>query len=116
MERREANIIKLTQQINTNKIKSQSLKLKMQNEVDDIIYLKLRKEQEDTTKLLKKLSDELEKEKESDKKEKLLYKKNLLGVKLALTNFGNETKSNTKINRHVEEINEIIRNIEKYLG
>jgi len=116
MELREANIIKLTQQINNSKIKLQSLKLKMQNEVDDIIYNRYKKEYDDTNKLLNKLSIDLNKEKETDKKEKLAYKKSLTNVKESLNSFYKDTKSNIKIKRHIDEINAIIWNIEKYLG
>lgn len=116
MELREANIIKLTQQINNNKIKLQSLKLKMQNEVDDMLYNRYKKEYDDANKLLNKLTIDLNKEKEIDKKEKLAYKKSLTNVKESLNSFYKDTKSNTKIKRHIEEINTIIWNIDKYLG
>ena len=116
MELREANIIKLTQQINNNKIKLQSLKLKMQNEVDDMLYNRYKKEYDDANKLLNKLTIDLNKEKEIDKKEKLAYKKSLTNVKEVLNSFYKDTKSNTKIKRHIEEINAIVWNIEKYLG
>jgi len=116
MELRETNIIKLTQKINNNNIKLQSLKLKMQNEVDDMLYNRYKKEYDDTNNSLNILKIELNKEKELDKKEKLAYKKSLTNVKESLNSFYKDTKSNTKIKRYIEEINTIIWNIEKYLG
>ena len=116
MEKRESDIIKLRQQINNQKIKMQSLKIKMQNESDDLLYNRYEKDYNDTSKLFTKLNSDLEKELELDKKEKMAYKKSLTNVKESLNNFYKDAKSNTKIKRHIEEINTVIWNIEKYLG
>lgn len=115
MEKRETDIIKLRQQINTQKIKLQSLKVKIQNEDNDYLYDKYERDFNETSKLLKKLTSDLDKEVEADKKEKTAYKKSLTKVKESLSIFNKDTKSNLKVKRHVEEINGIILMIDKYL-
>ena len=115
MEKRESDIIKLKQQINTNKIKMQSLKIKMQNEDNDSLYNKYKRDYNDVEKLIKKLNQDLDKEIESDKKEKLHYKKALIKLKQSLNDFSIETRTNTKNRKNVSEIAQIIINIEKYL-
>lgn len=116
MERIEANILKIKNQINTQKIKMQSLKIKMQNEDNDILYDKYENEYNETFKFLNRLNLDLEKEIDAEKKEKFAYKKSLTKLKESLNLFYKDTKNNTKIKRHIDEINGIISYIDRYLG
>jgi uncharacterized UPF0160 family protein len=116
MEINEINIVKLKDKIRVKKANIGNIKYKLDNETNDYMYELLEKDYKDAGKELNDLLLELNKTIEADKKEKLAYKKALTKVKDSLNEFYKETRTNTKIKKHLMEINNAIVSIDKYLA
>ena len=116
MEVNEVNIIKLRDKIRVQKANIGNIKYRLDNETNDYMYDILEKDYKDANSLLGNLVLELNKTVEADKKEKLAYKKSLTKVKDSLNEFYKNTRTNTKIKKHLMEINNAIISIDKYLA
>lgn len=115
MELNEVNIIKLKDKIRVKKASIGVLKYKLDNETNDTVYDLLEKDYKDANKELNSLVQELNKTIDLDKKEKMAYKKSLTKVRDSINEYYKETRTNSKIKKHLMEINDIINKIDKYL-
>lgn len=116
MELTAVNINKIKDKILKQKQKLMGLKSKIDKELNNYIIEALYKEMELAKKELISFEKELNKEIENYKIVKLTYKKSLLNVKDSLNEFYKLSKNNSKIKKNIQEINNIILNIDKYLG
>ena len=116
MEKIEINITQLKDKIQKQILKTQKIKIKMDNEFNTYAFEALEKEFEASKKEHILLNRELNKEIDLYKKEKLIYKKSLLKVKDSLNEFLKLTKNDSKIKKKLYEISKIIINIDKYIS
>ena len=116
MEKREIDISKIKGQILKSKTKIAYLKTMLSNTDDENEYDKIDINLRAEERILAKLNSNLVDEINLDKKEKATYKKALTAVKATMNDFYKKSKNNTKIKKHIQEINDIILKIDKYLG
>jgi DNA repair exonuclease SbcCD ATPase subunit len=117
MEPIEINIFKLKDKIkkSKNRILSLNLQIRLDNEENSTIFNNLNEKLKEEKTECAKLEQELKVLETKDIKEKTEYKKSLIAVKNAINDFYKKSRTNTKLKRHIEEINEIMIKIDKYL-
>ena len=116
MEKLEINISKLKKDITDKKLKIQKINNRINYELNEYLIKDLEEELVEERKELIKLDRKLNEEIANEKKEKATYKKSLLKVRESLIEFSRTTRTNSKLKKHTQEINNVLLVMEKYLS
>lgn len=116
MERIEISIYKIKKDINDTKLKIQKMQNKINNEHSEYVIEDLMIELQSEKKKLLTLNTKLNEEINNDKKEKFTYRKSLEKVKESLNDFYKVSRTNSKLKKHIQEINNVMITIETYLN
>ena len=116
MEKLEINIHKIKDKILLTKLKIQKIKHLISIEDNDLVYDSHIEKLKEAEKELNNFNLQLKAEEEKDKKEKEVYKKSLKVIKDSITEFSRISRTNSKLKKHMEEINKVILVIDKYLS
>ena len=116
MERLEINISRLKKDITDKKMKINKINNRINYELNEYLIKDLEEELVEERKELIKLDKKLNEEIANEKKEKSIYKKSLLKVRESLIEFARTTRTNSKLKKHTQEINNVLLVMEKYIN